>query len=415
MADCLKISNADNGNNDYRQCKYAFFKYTWASGAKRDSYDQLNSFVGQNLKFEHDKHVKIMQNITLMQNSGSSVSSNYPIPANIREFNERYDELNILLSKCYLKLGLWQHELDGFGENTINQILSYYQHAIDHNKGWYKAWNAWAYANFEAIQFYKKNTNTSSLLTRQLARTQCSSNLYPLTSIDSSSNVNNTNSLIQHNEMRLQKYIKPAIQGYFNCIKLSSGTPLQETNCFQDTLRLLTLWFDYGNKNDIYETLVDGLNSTPMEIWLQVIPQLIARIDTNKQLVAKLIQKLLIDLGRVHPQALVYRLILASKCPNTFGSTAASVVASNNSGQTARNLAAQKILLALREHCNVLVEQAKLVSEELIRVAILWHELWHESLEDASKLYFAERNVKGKYILRWVLVFSPCYMPLWCR
>ena len=28
------------------------------------------------------------------------------------------------------------------------------------------------------------------------------------------------------------------------------------------------------------------------------------------------------------------------------------------------------------------------VSEELIRVAILWHELWHEGLEEASRLYF---------------------------
>jgi len=53
------------------------------------------------------------------------------------------------------------------------------------------------------------------------------------------------------------------------------------------------------------------------------------------------------------------------------------------------------ILSSLREHNNTLVEQAKLVSEELIRVAILWHEMWHESLEEASKLYFGEKNVQG--------------------
>jgi len=38
------------------------------------------------------------------------------------------------------------------------------------------------------------------------------------------------------------------------------------------------------------------------------------------------------------------------------------------------------------------------VSEELIRVAILWHELWHEGLEEASRLYFGERNVKGMFM-----------------
>lgn len=37
---------------------------------------------------------------------------------------------------------------------------------------------------------------------------------------------------------------------------------------------------------------------------------------------------------------------------------------------------------------STLVEQAKLVSDELIRCAILWHEQWHEALDEASRLYF---------------------------
>ena len=41
--------------------------------------------------------------------------------------------------------------------------------------------------------------------------------------------------------------------------------------------------------------------------WLQVIPQLIARIDTPRPLVSRLIHQLLADLGKHHPQALVYR------------------------------------------------------------------------------------------------------------
>lgn len=35
------------------------------------------------------------------------------------------------------------------------------------------------------------------------------------------------------------------------------------------------------------------------------------------------------------------------------------------------------------------------VSEELIRIAILWHEMWHEALEEASRQYFGESNVEG--------------------
>ncbi len=92
----------------------------------------------------------------------------------------------------------------------------------------------------------------------------------------------------------------------------------QEANCLQDTLCLLTLWFDYCNTSEIHETVNEGIRNTPIEIWLQVIPQLIARIDTNKQFLAKIIHNLLTEIGRLHPQALVYRLILASKFSSSY-------------------------------------------------------------------------------------------------
>lgn len=63
---------------------------------------------------------------------------------------------------------------------------------------------------------------------------------------------------------------------------------------------------------------------------------------------------------------------------------------------TRRN-AANKILKTMCEHSPNLVQQAVMVSDELLRVAILWHELWHEALEEASRLYFGENNVKGMY------------------
>ncbi len=40
----------------------------------------------------------------------------------------------------------------------------------------------------------------------------------------------------------------------------------------------------------------------------------------------------------------------------------------------------------------MLVQQALMVNDELIRCAILWHEQWHEGLENASKLYFQDKN-----------------------
>jgi FKBP12-rapamycin complex-associated protein len=49
----------------------------------------------------------------------------------------------------------------------------------------------------------------------------------------------------------------------------------------------------------------------------------------------------------------------------------------------------------MRDHSATIVEQALAVSQELIRVAILWHELWHEGLEEASRLYYTEKNPEG--------------------
>lgn len=44
------------------------------------------------------------------------------------------------------------------------------------------------------------------------------------------------------------------------------------------------------------------------------------------------------------------------------------------------------------KHSRRLVEEAVMVSQELVRVAILWNEMWHEGLEDASRFHFAEHN-----------------------
>ncbi|KAI5754208.1 hypothetical protein M8J77_006768 [Diaphorina citri] len=172
----------------------------------------------------------------------------------------------------------------------------------------------------------------------------------------------------------ISQFTVPAVEGFFKSISLSHGSSLQ------DTLRLLTLWFDYGQWPEVYEALVEGIFSIEINTWLQVIPQLIARIDTPRALVSRLIHHLLIDIGKRHPQALVYPLTVASK-----------------SNSSSRRNAANKILQSMCDLSPLLVKQAVMVSDELIRVAILWHELWHEGLEEASRLYFGEKNVKGMF------------------
>lgn len=250
-----------------------------------------------------------------------------------------------LLARCHLKLGSWCESLSGINELSIPEILRNYAAATELSSDWYKAWHAWAYMNFETVLFYKhQETNNDSAGTKKTA------------------------------PEFIQQHTVPAVEGFFKSINLSHGSSLQ------DTLRLLTLWFDYGQHPAVHEALVEGIRTIEINVWLQVIPQLIARIDTPRALVGKLIHSLLIDIGKSHPQALVYPLTVASK-----------------SSFVARKNAANQILKSMCTHSSNLVNQAAMISEELIRVAILWHEQWHEALEEASRLYFSELDVKGMF------------------
>lgn len=240
-----------------------------------------------------------------------------------------------LLARCHLKLGSWCEALHGINDQSIPEILRNYAAATEFASNWYKAWHAWAYMNFETVLFYKhQDANTDG---NQAGDRKASPDY-------------------------IQRHTVPAVDGFFKSINLSHGSSLQ------DTLRLLTLWFDYGHHPAVHEAIVEGIRTIEINVWLQVIPQLIARIDTPRPLVGKLIHSLLIDIGKSHPQALVYPLTVASK-----------------SSFVARKNAANQILKSMCTHSSNLVNQAAMISEELIRVAILWHEQWHEALEEASR------------------------------
>jgi FKBP12-rapamycin complex-associated protein len=138
------------------------------------------------------------------------------------------------------------------------------------------------------------------------------------------------------------------------------------------------LWFNHGATADVQTALKTGFSHVNINTWLVVLPQIIARIHSNNRAVRELIQSLLIRIGENHPQALMYPLLVACKSISNL-----------------RRAAAQEVVDKVRQHSGALVDQAQLVSHELIRVAILWHEMWHEALEEASRLYFGEHNIEG--------------------
>lgn len=244
-----------------------------------------------------------------------------------------------LLARCHLKLGSWCESLQEINELSIPEILRNYAAATNLAPDWYKACHAWACMNFETVLFYKQQDNVS----------------------ESSIAAGSGEKKVSRPDF-INTHTIPAIEGFFKSISLSNGSALQ------DTLRLLTLWFDHGHNTAIYDALFEGIRQIDVKIWLQVIPQLIARIDSPRSLVAKLVHILLIDIGKLHPQALVYPLTVATK-----------------SSFVTRKNAANYILNTMCTHSQNLVNEAAIISEELIKVAILWHDQVAIALEEASR------------------------------
>ncbi|KAK4570311.1 phosphatidylinositol kinase- protein kinase tor1 [Recurvomyces mirabilis] len=333
--------------------QYAIYKFLWSNGHHNAALSSLKDFTVR-LRSDYETRSSALSTGTTngnhaMLNSVNGMngvhSAQAPFgpahpPVSAKEKAE-LDEWKMLLARCYLKQGDWQiKQHDGDWESDhVQDVLQSYNMATRYNENWYKAWHAWALANFEVVTSMASSADRESAdVPREI----------------------------------VNDHVVPAIKGFVKSIALSSSSSLQ------DTLRLLTLWFAHGKHQEVTHSVTQGITSVSIDTWLEVIPQLIARINQPNKIVRDAIHNLLIDVARAHPQALVYPLTVSMK---------------SDGGNRSRF--ATRIMDNIRQHSPKLVEQAGLVSHELIRIAVLWHEQWHEGLEEASRLYFGDHNIQG--------------------
>ena len=167
-------------------------------------------------------------------------------------------------------------------------------------------------------------------------------------------------------------HVLEAVHALFQCIGCSPALSLP------NVLRLLTLWFSfYGSTSDLESAFEDGFDSVPLKVWVQAIPQILARLRSRRSALRKSIQRLLSRIGSQYPQSVVFALTVASDDP----------VSSQIS------LGASKILESVHKAAPRLVEECRLVATELVRVSCTWTEKWAAALEEASRFYFVENNV----------------------
>jgi serine/threonine-protein kinase mTOR len=248
----------------------------------------------------------------------------------LKYFTSQIDD-KLILSRGYLTLGMLSVK--------NSDKFQYFQKATSFDENWYKAWHNCALINTHLLE----------------------------TSTDKSN------------------YLKNAIHAYFKSISLSN----KQNNALQDTLRLLSVFFKYENEEYVDIYFNEDLHLVNVDSWLQVIPQLIARVNTKKKSIQNVIHNLLLEIGKVHPLALTYPLTVTSK-----------------SSEESRKEASTLLINQMKLLHPKIIDQASLVSEELIRVAILWSELFHEHLENSFKLFQKKNYVESLKLLKKITLLS---------
>ncbi|KAK2737357.1 phosphatidylinositol kinase- protein kinase tor1 [Myotisia sp. PD_48] len=324
---------------------YARLKFDWASGRQPEALEALKDFTSS-LTDAYARYTAIISAHEEQSSSDTSLIINgigdhgQTDSGFIKQHIGDLNKFRRLLAKSHLKQGEWQTVLQrgDWTSEGLHDVLNSYSAATQYNRDSYKAWHAWALANFEVVNSLTAQTNR-----------------------DVPDHI-------------LRDHVIPAIRGFFRSIGLLS------TSTLQDTLRLLTLWFSHGGDVEVNDVVIEGFSTVSIDTWLEVTPQLIARINQPNLRVRTAVHRLLAQVGKAHPQALVYPLTVATK-----------------SNVVRRSQSALTIMDSMRQHSPRLVEQAEVVSHELVRVAVLWHELWYDALEEASRLYFADHNVEGMF------------------
>jgi len=264
--------------------------------------------------------------------------------------------------ECLLQLGQWKVMLLEKGgkyvvdRSTRKDVLGLYHRAIQLDAASYAAWHEWGLASFRAAEETKRKDGSGDEPS-------------PTAGASFSSNTGS-------GAATAVGHMVNAAKGLLRAISL--GTRIQSASVTQDMLCFLSLWFRYVHVPELHSTIAAGLMSVHIDTWLGVLPQLIARLDHPEEHGRLLLHELLLRMGTQHTQALVYPLTVAFK-----------------SSSEERKRAAGELWNALRAHDPKLIDQASMVATELVRVAILWQETWHDSLEDASRQYFGEGNVQA--------------------
>ncbi|WWD22809.1 hypothetical protein CI109_107303 [Kwoniella shandongensis] len=166
-------------------------------------------------------------------------------------------------------------------------------------------------------------------------------------------------------------YIVPAIRGLFQAARTRESPEY----VIKALLRLVTLWFRFGEAQAVLVEVENQLNLTAIDLWLSAIPQLIARLGTHHKALQSTLLTLLKNISSQYPHAVIWPLLTATETQTVEHQEAARVIMN---------------FICTMPDGTRLVDQAELVGKELIRISISWMErqdLMERAWEDVPALW----------------------------
>jgi FKBP12-rapamycin complex-associated protein len=189
-----------------------------------------------------------------------------------------------------------------------------------------------------------------------------------------------TQALIKFREAQTQGFgphVVDAVKSLFTAILLASRVQLP------DVLRLLTLFFSfYGQDATTDETFDEGFLEVPLQTWVHAIPQILARLRSRRTRLRECVHRLVLRIGEQYPQSVVFALTVAA---SSSGPESSDLLA----------LHAKQILENISQWHPNLVSECALVARELVRISSSWTEQCAALLEDASRMFFVEKDLGG--------------------
>lgn len=158
---------------------------------------------------------------------------------------------------CCRKLGSWL--ADGLTEESqrgFDKVLSLFRKSLRLSGNEVETWHLSALTNYKRIQQITSNRE------RQ----------------------------IDANSDQLKPLIKEAFNGFMKSISI--GGP-EFTETLQDTLKLLELLFKYGDQDEVSKIMQENYEKVDITCWLNVVPQLIAKLDIQNDVIKSSIMNLL--------------------------------------------------------------------------------------------------------------------------